>query len=68
MEEQLKDIFVEIMHDTCRDQMIEPKVYNSADAGEKMRQCFSKFYKLIKHQNDYYNSLTASEINNMLNA
>ena len=68
MDIDLKDLFAEYMFDTCRDQMDELKVYNAADAGEKMRQCFSKYYKLIKHQHDYYQNLTQKQFDDIVNS
>lgn len=67
MDQELKNLFAQTMFDTCRDQMEEVKNHNSADAGEKMRQCFTKYYKLIMHQNDYYNRLTKNQMDDILN-
>jgi IS30 family transposase len=68
MEELLKEELASIIFETCRDQMDEVKTVNGADAGEKMRVCYSKFYKLLKHQNDYYRSLTKNQFEDILNA
>ena len=67
MDKDLKDVFISIMFDTCRNQMDEIKNYGAADAGEKVRQCYSKFYKLIRHQNDYYENLSQNQLNDILN-
>ena len=67
MNQQLIDKFEEMMYETCRDQMDEVRNYNGADAGEKLRRCFNKFYFLIKHQNNYFNGLTENQYNEMLN-
>ena len=67
MNQQFVDKFEEMMFETCRDQMDEVRNYNGADAGEKVRRCFNKFYFLIKHQNEYYNNLTENQYNEMLN-
>lgn len=67
MNKQLIKNFEELMFNTCRDQMDEVKNYNGADAGEKLRRCYNKFYMLIKHQNDFYDSLTQSQFDEMMN-
>ena len=45
MEDRLRDSFSELIYETCRDQITEFKAYNPTDAGEKMRQCYSKLPK-----------------------
>ena len=66
MNKQLIKSFEELMFNTCREQMDEVKNYNGADAGEKLRRCYNKFYMLIKHQNDYYNSLTPAQFEDVM--
>lgn len=66
MNKELTELFTNLMFDTCRDQMEEVKSYNAADAGEKMRRCYNKFYILIRHQNDYYKSLTPAQLEDIL--
>ena len=66
MNKQLTHMFTDLIFDTCRDQMEEVKNYNAADAGEKMRRCYNKFYILMKHQNDYYNSLSPTQFEDIM--
>ena len=67
MDKQLIKGFEDLAFDTCREQMDEVRNYNAADAGEKMRRCYNKFYILIKHQNEYFNSLSPSQMQDVLN-
>ena len=67
MEKDIKDILTKLMFETCRDQMEEPRVYNGADAGEKLRQCLAKFYKLMRHQNEYYEGLSETQLDDVIN-
>ena len=67
MNQQLVANFEELMFETCRSQMDEVRNYNGADAGEKLRRCFNKFYFLIKHQNEYYNNMSENQYKEMLN-
>lgn len=68
MDGELVRQFKDLMFETCRDQMDEVKNYNGADAGEKMRRCFNKFYILIKHQNNYFGSLSANQFDDLVNS
>lgn len=67
MNQQLLIQFEELLFETCRNQMDEVKNYNGADAGEKMRRCYNKFYFLLKHQNEYYSGLSQTQFDEMLN-
>ena len=52
MQEELSNQFKEIIYDTCREQIQEKVYYSDADAGEKLRVCFSKFYRLMMAQEE----------------
>ena len=67
MEDRLRDSFSELIYETCRDQITEFKAYNPTDAGEKMRQCYSKFYRLILHQHNYYSKLPKEKLEQVMN-
>lgn len=66
MDKELTTAFTEIMFETCRDQVDEVKAYNAADAGEKMRRCYNKFYMLLKHQNDYYEAMPKAQFDELM--
>ena len=66
MDIELQDNFMNIMTETCRNQMTEVKAINAADAGEKMRVCYSKFYRLVQNQNSYYSNLTEKQLNDIM--
>ena len=67
MNNELVRQFEELMFETCRNQMDEVKNYNGADAGEKIRRCYNKFYMLVKHQSDYYERMSENQFNEMMN-
>ena len=66
MNTQLVKHFGDVMFETCRDQMEEVKNYNGADAGEKIRRCFNKFYILVRHQNEYYDKMPKEQFEELM--
>jgi len=68
MDGELVRQFQDLMFETCRNQMDEVKNFNGADAGEKMRRCFNKFYILTRHQSNYFGSLSEKQFEDILNS